>query len=118
MMEQVQTGNAEEDEIAALEMRITAMVETINAAFQNIHAGQARQIEEYNRRYNAHLSIFEVGNLVLKYRAIRDTRAGGRLEAPWIGPYEIVEVGGNGIYKIKKCSTGRILQRFVNGSHL
>jgi hypothetical protein len=85
------------------------MVETRNAALENIQIAQARQANAYNRRNNVQAIAIEVGTLVMKYRASRVARSGDSLKSPWTGPYEIVDASDNGKYRIKNSSTGRVM---------
>lgn len=53
---------------------------------------------------------------MLLRNSARDGRKGGKLVERWLGPYEVNEHIGKGVYRLQKRYTGRILKRTYNSS--
>ena len=85
-----------------------------DSAKTNIEAAQASQKRRYDIKHKG--PEYQVGNKVLRYNRRRDTRMGDKLGQPFTGPYEIVEVVGRGVYRLKQGET--ILKQCVNASNL
>ena len=52
--------------------------------------------------------------MVLLRNSAQDGRKGGKLQQRWLGPYEIAEFVGKGVYKLINPKSGRILKKEVN----
>ena len=74
-------GISEDPEIdsSAIQRWVNGLAEIRQQGLGNIHAAQARQVEQHARRNGINVVEFRVGDLVLKYNAHRDTRRGDRL---------------------------------------
>jgi hypothetical protein len=60
---------------------------------------------------------YQIGDLVLYYKAILDKQWSEKLDLKWKGPYYIHDIIGNGAYKIRELN-GKVLKTPVNRSLL
>ena len=56
------------------------------------------------------------GVLVLLRNSKKDGRKGDKLVKRWLGPYQVEEVLGKGVYKLSNPTSGKTLRNAVNGS--
>ena len=59
-----------------------------------------------------------MGAMVLLRNSARDGRKGDKLAQRWLGPYQIEEHMGKGVYRLKNPSTSRILKKAYNSCRL
>ena len=59
---------------------------------------------------------YKVGDTVLKYNRRRDTRMGDKLQPRYTGPFQIAEVLGRGVYRLKDGDAE--LKQAVNATNL
>ncbi|KAL6264195.1 hypothetical protein P5V15_004276 [Pogonomyrmex californicus] len=65
------------------------------------HIREAKQKAKNYADKNTNTKTFKVGDKVLLHEAVRRERL-KKLEAPWIGPYQIIEKTSDVNYKIKQ----------------
>jgi len=91
--------------------------QVIAEAKENIKQAQAKQKETYDCKH-AHPDAFQVGSKVLKKDFLRKKRAGGKLDARYLGPYAITKKLGKGLYALELLSDKTRTVSRVHGSHL
>ena len=64
------------------------------------------------------LQKFKPGTLVLLRNSARDGRKGDKFQARYLGPHEIAEDLGKGIFKLCNPTTGLLLMKSVNACRL
>ncbi|CAB4009128.1 retrotransposable element [Paramuricea clavata] len=84
----------------------------------NIKESQDKQKKLYDAKHGASKQEFKQGSLVLLRNSRNDSRKGGKLDAKWLGPYEVVDCLGKNVFKIKNCSTGIENKKKVNAAVL
>jgi hypothetical protein len=108
-----------EENIQQDEYRIQYLVDehpkVINQARENIKRSQEMQKRIHDKKSKE--KVFETGEKVLYYKAIKDKQWTGKLEENWKGPYYVHEKLLNGAYKIKD-EKGIIVKVPVNGELL
>lgn len=83
----------------------------------NILKAQEKQKRDYDLR-RANPKAYEIGSKVLKKDFLRRKRAGGKMDAKYLGPYVITGHLGKGLYSLHLfADPSRIIQR-VNGAYL
>ena len=76
--------------------------------------------QKQKNRHDAKLKLkvsFQIGDLVLYYRALLDKQWSEKLSPKWKGPFYIHAIIGNGAYKLRDLQ-GNVLKTPVNGSLL
>ena len=109
-------------EDATLEMKDTTsqiemspnVQQTKEKAMVNIRRAQDKQKRDYNRRCNP--NNFEIGDEVLVEEVKDKSRCGGKLQTRFTGPYEILDVVRQGVYRLQK--EGKPVKKSVNGQRL
>lgn len=84
---------------------------------ENIVNAQEKQKEQYDRKHSK-LEIFSIGALVWKRDFTRKKCAGGKLESKWLGPYEITNSMGRGLYRLEDARDPTKVVSRVSGVHL
>ena len=82
-----------------------------------IHRAQKKQKDAYDRKHSLSNS-YVIGDLVLKKDFKRKKRAGGKLDAQYVGPYIITEVYGKGTYRLLLMENKECIVEIVSGTHL
>ena len=88
----------------------------IEEAKQNIKQAQEKQ-EVYDLKH-AHPDAFKVGCQVLKKDFRRKKQANGKLNMRYLGPYEITEKLGKGLYALELVADPTQVVSRVHGAHL
>jgi len=92
-----------DDSCTIQDTRVKDLLEAIpqlqDTAKENIAPAQSVQKLRYDLRHAA--PTYQVGDSVLKYNRQRETRVGDKLQPRFAGPYEIVEVLGRRVYRLK-----------------
>lgn len=88
----------------------------LQEAKKNIIHAQAKQKAAYDKKH-FNPEVFKVASMVLKKDFTRKKRKGGKLDAKWEGPYEIVCSLGRGLYRLRDVHHPNKFLR-VNGVHL
>ena len=89
----------------------------LKEAKTNIGKAQKKQKKDYDKRRHCP-ETFMVGAMVLKKDMTRKKRKGGKLDAKWTGPFEIIASLGRGVYQLKHCKNPTVIISRVNGVHL
>lgn len=85
-------------------------------AQKQIEQEQQKQKDRHDKKLLKTKS-YQVGDLVLHYRAMLDKQWSGKLEDKWKGPFKVAQIIGNGSYKL--CTLEGIpINTPVNGSYL
>ena len=87
-----------------------------NTVQQNLQKEQQKQKDRHDEKLKKIVS-YQIGDLVLYYKAMLDKQWSGKLDPKWKGPYYIHNIIGNGAYKIRELN-GKVLKTPVNGSLL
>jgi len=106
----------EEERIARIETFATSLSETRELGRKNIEAAQTKQKQCYDLKHKA--PSYKVRDKVLKFNRRRETRMGDKLMRRYSGPYEIVEVLGRGVYRLKEIDGDKIFKQTVNATNL
>ena len=77
---------------------------------RNILKAQCRQKRSYDRRHTSKQNGIVEGSLVLLKNNKNSHRMGGKLEARYIGPYEVISVLPKGRAKLKNIASGKELK--------
>ena len=64
------------------------------------------------------LQKLKPGSMVLLRNSARDGRKGGKFLARYLGPYEIIEDLGKGVFRLHNPTTGLVLKKSVNACRL
>ena len=64
------------------------------------------------------LQKLKPGALVLLRNSARDGRKGDKFQARYLGPYEIAEDLGKGVFRLRNPTTGLLLKKSVNACRL
>jgi len=83
---------------------------------QTIESAQNKQKEHHDRRVRF-MPIYQIGDLVLYYRAALDQHRSGKLEPKWKGSYYIHSITGNGAYKLRTID-GSVLRSSISNTYL
>ncbi|KAI6660178.1 Gag-pol fusion protein [Oopsacas minuta] len=84
---------------------------------KNIQEGQEKQKNEYDKKQKQSKN-FKPGTLVLLRNSAKDGRKGDKFRMRYLGPYEIFQDIGKGVYKLRNCVTGILLKKTQNISRL
>ena len=87
-----------------------------NDAGQNIVKAQQHQKKNYDRRHA--VPMFKRGNLVLRRNMANAHRMGGKLDAKWLGPYEVQKITEKGLYQLKCMKSGKVLKQTFSSLQL
>ena len=105
------------DEAAQME-RMTFFKEKVcgvrDKARSNISEAQEKQKRQYDIKHKG--PEYKVGDKVIKYNRRRDTRMGNKLDKRYTGPYEVHEVLGKGVYRLRDGD--KILSQVANANNL
>eukprot|EP00731_Ephydatia_muelleri_P029862 Em0021g385a len=82
----------------------------------NIKKAQKKQKELYDERCTP--EKYQIGDLVLVKNMRNLSRAGGKTDEWWTGPYAIVNIHEKGLYRLRKLSDGKQLANNINESRL
>ena len=94
---------------------MTLSIENLRKTAQkNLGEAQLKQKKAYDLKHKA--PTYNVGDKVLRYNRRRDTRMGDKLGNRFMGPYQIHEVLGRGVYRLKDGET--VLKQIVNATNL
>ncbi|KAI6660697.1 Gag-pol fusion protein [Oopsacas minuta] len=77
---------------------------------KNIQEGQEKQKNEYDKKQKQSKN-FKPGTLVLLRNSAKDGRKGDKFRMRYLGPYEIFQDIGKGVYKLRNCVTGILLKK-------
>jgi len=103
---------------AEQEKRMTFFVNKVTGARQearnNIEQAQEKQKRQYDIKHKG--PEYKVGDKVVKYSRRRDTRMGSKLKKRFQGPYEVHEVLGKGVYRLRNGD--KILSQVTNATNL
>ena len=83
----------------------------------NIIRAQEKQKQDYDCR-RANPKAYYVGYKVLKKDFLQKKRAGGKIEAKYLGPYAITGYLGRGLYSLQLIADPTQTIARVNGAHL
>ena len=107
----------EEANSEVVEYLTTVRLEKLNQAQENIKKAQIKQKEHYDKKY-AHPNGFLVGDKVLKKDFRKKKRAGGKLDAQYIGPFNITKLLGKGYYSLEGVANPQEVVERVSGAYL
>lgn len=95
---------------------LEAIDEVRDEAAARMSAYQLKSRHHYNK--DVRLRSFEVGQWVLR-KVFQNTQESGsrKLGPNWEGPFEIIEIVGNGAYRLR-TKEGRNISRSWNANHL
>lgn len=84
----------------------------------NISKAQNKYVNDYAARMEKGFKSFHlrVGDMVLRKNVLKIGRKGSRLEADWLGPYEVKAVHPQGTVSLAK--DGHVLKNNINCRHL
>ena len=82
----------------------------------NIKKAQKKQKELYDERCTP--EKYQIGDLVLVKNMWNLSRARGKTDERWTGPYAIVNIHEKGLYRLRKLSDGKQLENNINESRL
>ena len=86
-------------------------------ATDNLRAAQKKMKRNFDKRY-AGFQTLEIGDMVMKEDRRNADRKGGKMEDPWLGPYEVIDFDHyNGTYRVKNLR-GTVLKRRIPGKQL
>ena len=108
---------AEEDDFQVIERITTDRLEKLGKAKEKIKKAQEKQKEQYDRKH-AQPDAFLVGQKVLKKDFRRKKRAGGKMDAHFIGPYFITTLLGKGFYSLQGVADPSAIIPRVCGAYL
>ncbi|CAG8724299.1 6343_t:CDS:1, partial [Funneliformis mosseae] len=74
-----------------------------NTVQQNLQKEQQKQKDRYNEKLKKIVS-YQIGDLVLYYKAMLDKQWLKKLDPKWKGLYYIHDIIGNSAYKIRKIN--------------
>ena len=92
-------------------------LKTLTMVKECIHRAQKKQKDAYDRKH-ALSNSYVIGDLVLKNDFKGKKRAGGILDAQYVGPYIITEVHGKGTYRLLLMENKECIVARVSGTHL
>ena len=83
-----------------------------------IYIAKAQQHQKKN--YDCHLAVpmFKRGNLVLRKNMANTHRMGEKLDAKWLGPYEVQKITEKGLYQLKCTKSGKVLKQVFTSLQL
>ena len=102
---------------ATVEQLISHRQYLLEAAKANIQKAQEKQKEQYDRKH-ANPNGFAIGGMVLRKDFIRKRRAGGKMEARYLGPYLIIKCHGRGFYGLQNVADPRVDIPRISGAYL
>ena len=82
----------------------------------SIKKAQKKQKKIYDERCTP--EKYQIGDLVLVKNMQNLSRAGGKTDERWTGPYAIVNIHEKGLYRLRKLSDGKQLANKINESRL
>lgn len=80
----------------------------------NIAKAQNRQKKNYDKRHASKYTDIVEGSLVLLKNNKNNHRMGGKLEAKYLGPYEVVSLEGKGRAKLRNVASGKELKNLYH----
>ena len=83
-----------------------------------MHSSSTKEIKRCNDRIHTLSNSYVIGDLVLKKDFKRKKRAGGKLDAQYVGPYIITEVNGKGTYRLLLMENKECIVERVSGTYL
>lgn len=107
----------EEADSEAIQHITTVRLEKLNQAQENIKKAQRKQKEQYDKKH-AQPNSFLVGDKVLKKDFRKKKRAGGKLDAQYIGPFIIMKLLGKGCYRLQGVANPQEIVERVSGAYL
>ena len=113
--EDVADGPVTDEDIANRIEKIAQDLVTVREQGKtNLKEAQSKEKKRYDLKHAP--PMFSVGDKVLKYDRRRETRMGDKLKPRYTGPYEVTEVLGRGVYRLKMGET--VLRQTVNACNL
>ena len=92
------------------------LAEVRKKATENLTAAQAKQKSCYDVKHAPVATNVQGWHTVLKYNRRRNTRMGDKLQARYTGPFQISEVLGRGVYRLKDGDVD--MKQAVNATNL
>ena len=111
--------NDEAEPLGSLIERLSEQrLKTLTMVKECIHRAQKKQKDVYDRKHTLSNS-YVIGDLVFFLKDFkRKKRAGGKLDAQYIGPYIITKVHGKGTYRLLLMENNECIVERVSGTHL
>lgn len=103
---------AEEDLDVYVEQRKQAQDTIFKTVKENIDNAHEKQKADYSKRASKGVKTFHFvkGDIVLKRNLKNIARKGGKLDAKWLGPYEILDIDPYKRVKLKEINSNLILK--------
>jgi len=104
----------EQERFERIQALTTSLIETRKIVRDNLETAQSKQKDQYDLKHRA--PTYKVGDKVLKYNRRRETRMGDKLQQRFTGPFQIIQILGRGVYRLKDGD--KEMKQTANASNL